>query len=99
MVMLVFRSSLKDQVHALLHRCDVKAFTEVNESVGYGQTGPAEGLAFYPGTNSVILAALDNDHQARVATAVIAWCTESENRPGWQKPSIRVFAWPCSQIA
>ncbi len=36
MMMLVFRSSLKEQVHALLHRCDVKAFTEVNESVGYG---------------------------------------------------------------
>ncbi|SPP65856.1 hypothetical protein [Nitrospira lenta] len=53
MVRLVFRSSLKEQVHALLHRCEVKAFTEVNESVGYGQTGLAEGLAFYPGMNSV----------------------------------------------
>ncbi|MBD0316288.1 MAG: hypothetical protein ICV75_06320 [Nitrospiraceae bacterium] len=28
------------------------AFTEVHETVGYGQTGPAEGLA---GTNSVVL--------------------------------------------
>ena len=44
MVMLVFRSSLKERVHALLHECDVYAFTEVNEAVGYGQTGPAEGL-------------------------------------------------------
>jgi hypothetical protein len=98
MVMLVFRSSLKEQVHALLHRCDVKAFTEVNESVGYGQTGPAEGLAFYPGTNSVILVSLDDDHQARVAAAVRGWCEESAKHPGWQKPAIRVFAWPCTQI-
>lgn len=98
MVMLVFRASLKEQVHALLHRCDVKAFTEVNETVGYGQTGPAEGLAFYPGTNSVILVALDADHQERVTKAVTAWCEDTARHPGWQKPSIRVFSWPCTQI-
>ena len=64
---------------------------------GYGQTGPAEGLAFYPGTNSVILVSLDDEHQARVTKAVTAWCDESAKHPGWQKPSIRVFAWPCTQ--
>ena len=37
-LMVVFRTSLKDRVHDLLHRCDIKAFTEVNETVGYGQT-------------------------------------------------------------
>lgn len=98
MVMLVFRSSLKERVHELLHHCDVKAFTEVNETVGYGQTGPAEGLAFYPGTNSVILVVLDEEHAARVTAAVRAWCAETVNHPGRQKPSIRVFTWPCSQI-
>ena len=51
MLMVVFRESLKERVHELLEQCDIKAFTEVNETVGYGQTGPAEGLAFYPGTN------------------------------------------------
>jgi nitrogen regulatory protein PII len=98
MVMVVFRSSLSERVHELLHQCDVNAFTEVNETVGYGQTGPAEGLSFYPGTNSVILVALDDDHVVRVAKAVTAWCEEAEKHPGWQKPSLRVFTWPCSQI-
>ncbi|HLZ32559.1 MAG TPA: hypothetical protein VKP13_00985 [Nitrospira sp.] len=98
MLMVVFRSSLKERVHELLHQCDVKAFTEVNETVGYGQTGPAEGLAFYPGTNSVILVALDDDPIVRVAKAITAWCDEAVKHPGWQKPSVRVFAWPCSQI-
>ena len=50
MLMIVLRFSLKERVHQLLHECDVKAFTEVNATVGYGQTGPAEGLTFYPGT-------------------------------------------------
>ncbi len=98
MVMMVFRSSLKERVHELLHKCDVRAFTEVNETVGYGQTGPAEGLAFNPGTNSVILVALDSDHSARVSSAVKAWYEEAARHPGWQKPSIRVFSWPCQQV-
>jgi len=98
MVMLAFRSSLKEQVHALLHRCDVKAFTEVNETVGYGLTGPAEGMAFYPGTNSVILVALDDEHRMCVTKAVTGWCEESAKHPGWKKPSIRMFTWPCTQI-
>jgi hypothetical protein len=88
MVMLVFRSSLKERVHELLRHCHVHAFTEVNETVGYGQTGPAEGLSFYPE------AARD-----RVAGAVKGWCEEHAQHPGWEKPSIRVFSWPCSQIA
>ena len=98
MFMLVFRSSLKERVQELLHRCDVKAFTEVNETVGYGQTGPAEGLAFHPGTNSVILVSLDDEHAGRVSNAVKAWCDEAKKHPGWQKPSLRVFTWPCAQI-
>src|ERR671911_1797389 len=94
MLMLVFRSSLKERVHELLHQCDIHAFTEVNETVGYGQTGPAEGLAFYPGTNTVIFVDLDPDHAARVPTAVKDWYAQAANHPGWEKPALRVFSWP-----
>lgn len=98
MLMVVFRSSLKERVHALLHQCEVHAFTEVNESVGYGQTGPAEGLAFNPGTNSVILVALGDEHAARISKAMKAWYEDAAKHPGWQKPSVRVFTWPCQQV-
>ncbi len=98
MLMLAFRSSLKERVHELLHQCGVNAFTEMNDTVGYGETGPAEGLAYYPGTNAVILVSLDDDRAARVTKAVTAWCEETDNHPGWQKPSIRLFSWPCTQI-
>ena len=56
-------------------RCE--GFTEVNETVGYGQTGPAKGLAFHPGTNSVILVALDQEHVAQVTKLVKAWYEEA----------------------
>jgi nitrogen regulatory protein PII len=98
MLMIVFRTSLKDRVYRLLHQCDVKAFTEVNETVGYGQTGPAKGLAFHPGTNSVILVALDQEHVAQVTKLVKAWYEEAANHSGWEKPALRVFSWPSEQI-
>ena len=93
MFMVVFRESLKARVHELLHRCDVKAFTEVNETVGYGQTGPAEGLAFYPGTNSVILVALDPDHVAgHQGGQTVVW-------RGCQAPRLGKTRSPCVLMA
>src|SRR5262245_33357094 len=97
MLMVVFRSSLKERVHELLHRWEDKAFTEVNETVGYGQTGPAEGLSIYPGSNSIILVALDPDHMGRVSKAVRLWHDEAAKHPGWEKPSLRIFSWPAVQ--
>lgn len=77
-------------------RCE--GFTEVNETVGYGQTGPAKGLAFHPGTNSVILVALDQEHVAQVTKLVKSWYEEAANHAGWEKPALRVFSWPSEQI-
>ncbi|CAI4033079.1 hypothetical protein DNFV4_03511 [Nitrospira tepida] len=99
MLMIVFRSSLKERVDELLRDCDVRQFTEINEAVGQGQSGPAEGAQFYPGTNTIVLVALDDAHVEKVAQAVQAWCRQVEDHPGWQRPSIRVFAFPCTQIA
>ena len=98
MLMLVFRSSLKERVHVLLEQCDVRAYTEMPETIGAGQTGPAEGVSFYPGVNSVILIAVDDAHAERVERTMKAWRDEVTNRPGGQKPSIRLFTWPCRQL-
>jgi len=95
MMMLVFRSSLKERVHELLHQCEIHAFTEVNETVGYGETGAAEGVAFNPGINSVVLVAVEDRCLARMTEAVRAWHQKPADNPNWQKPSIRLFSWPC----
>lgn len=99
MLMIVFRSSLTERVHELLRKCEVLAYTEIPETIGAGQTGPAEGVSFYPGVNRVILVALDPDHSDRVVAAVKAWCDESQHHSGWVKPAIRVFTWSCVQVA
>ena len=98
MLMLAFRSSLKERVHVLLEQCDVRAYTEMPETTGAGQTGPADGVSFYPGGNNVIMVAVDDAHAERVERAVHAWRDEVLQRPGGQKPSITVFSWPCRQL-
>jgi hypothetical protein len=98
MLMLVFRSSLKERVHELLEQCDVRAYTEMPESIGAGQTGPAPGVSFYPGANNVIMVAVDEPHAERVEDAVRAWCDEVTRLPNGRKPSIAIFSWPCRQV-
>ena len=97
MLMIVFRSSLKERVHELLRVCDVKAYTEFPETSGTGQSGMSHGHSFYAGGNSVIFVSLESIQRDRVGDAVKAWCAEAE-RSGWIKPAIRVFAWPCNQL-
>ena len=97
MLMIVFRTSLKERVHELLRTCGVMAYTEFPETVGTGQSGSTEGISFYAGGNSVILVSLEAAQRDKVASAVMAWCAEAKHS-GWVKPAIRVFSWPCTQL-
>ena len=96
MLMVVFRASLKERVYELLDRCHVKAFTEVNETVGYGQTGPAEGLAFLPRHEFGHLRCFDPDH-ARESSAPSSNGMRRRQSSRWEKPALRVFSWPAEQ--
>lgn len=98
MLMIVFRSSLKERVEKLLETCEVYAYTEIKETGGLGESGPAEGSSIWPGVNSVIMVALLDDHAERVSKAVKAYVDEIGKNKEWAKPPIRVFAWPCAQM-
>jgi hypothetical protein len=97
MLMIVFRTALKERVHELLRTSGVMAYTEFPEAIGTGQSGSTEGMSFYAGGNSVILASLEPAQRDKVADAIKAWCTEAKHA-GWVKPTIRVFSWPCTQL-
>ena len=94
MLMLAFRSSLKERVHVLLEQCDVRAYTEMPETTGAGQTGPADGVSFYPGVNNVIMVAVDDAHAERVERAVQAWRDDGRQRRGGRRPCSTGFSWP-----
>ena len=97
MLMIVFRTSLKERVYELLRACDVKAYTEFPKIAGTGQSGTTEGSSFYAGGNSVIFVYLEPVQRDKVRDAVKAWCAEAQHA-GWVKPAIRVFSWPCIQL-
>lgn len=97
MLMIVFRTSLKEHVHEILETCGVTAYTEFPETTGTGQSGSTEGASFYAGRNTVILVSLESVQRDKVAGAVKGWCAEAQHS-GWVKPAIRIFSWPCTQL-
>jgi hypothetical protein len=97
MLMLVFRTTLRERVHELLRVSGVIAYTELPETLGMGQSGSTEGSSFYAGGNSVILVSLEPVQRDKVADAINVWRAEAL-QAGWVKPTIRVFSWPCTQL-
>jgi hypothetical protein len=97
MLMIVFRTSLKERIHEILRTSEVMAYTEFPGALGTGQSGSTEGISFYAGGNSMILASLESAQRDKVADAVNAWCEEARHS-GWLKPAVRVFCWPCTQL-
>src|SRR5574341_1910287 len=70
MVMLIFRDSLDDDIQSLLKQFGVKAFTEVHNVEGLGETGAAFHSFAWPGRNSMILAAMPEEHADRLIKGV-----------------------------
>ncbi len=70
MVMLIFRDSLEEDVMSLLKRFGVNAFTEVHNVDGLGETGAAFHSFVRPGRNSMILAAMPEEHADRLIKGV-----------------------------
>lgn len=97
MLMIAFRTSLRERVHEILRTAGVMAYTEFPGALGTGQSGSTEGISFYAGGNSVILVSLESAQRDKVADAVKAWCAEAQHS-GWVKPAVRVFCWPCTQL-
>ena len=58
MLVIVFRESLVEQVHALLNDYEVSAFSELHNVAGKGATGPTSQFFLAPMTNRMILTAV-----------------------------------------
>ena len=78
MLMIAFRTSLRERVHEILRTCGVTAYTEIPQTIGTGESGSTEGISFYAGGNSVILVSLESTQL--------------------DKPAVRIFCWPCTQL-
>ena len=68
MLLIVFRQSMVDHIHALLREYDVTAFTELHNVAGRGETGPNVQFLLSPGSNCMILTAISEQLAYRYHT-------------------------------
>jgi hypothetical protein len=88
MLMIAFRSSLEEQILALLKRHDVAAYTEVYKVHGTGEAGSTSGGpgSVWPISNSVLLIALSETQTDAVVAALQQFHAEWEGDP--QRPKL-----------
>ena len=98
MVAIVFRKSLETEILSLLRACRVRAFTDIAEVLGAGETGVALNTFFRPGFNSIVLAALAEPEVERTVTALRSFRDRAAARRHGAGVPLHVFVLPCEQV-
>ena len=98
MLLLVFRHSLDEEILQLLKEMDVKSFTEAPKVLGMGEAGTAFSSMAWPGSNCMILAAMEDDQATRVVARLREFRDRLAKQQGKNKIPIRVFALPCERL-
>lgn len=96
-LMIVFRSSMDADVFAVLAKLGVDAFTDVPKVFGLGESGRAFASFEDPGSNSMILAAVEDDELARIVDGLRDFRARSTRDRQGPKLPLRAFVLPCVQ--
>ena len=95
MLLIVFRQSMVEHIHALLKEYEVSAFTELHNVAGRGETGPTVQFLLSPGGNCIILTAVSE----QLAYRLIDGFTRFKAEQGMgQHDTLHVFILPCEQV-
>ena len=97
MLVIVFRESLVEQVHALLNEYEVTAFSELHNVTGQGATGSTSQFFLAPTTNRMILAAVSDQLAYRLIDAFARFRLEQEAAKGDDLFPLHVFSLSCEQ--
>ncbi|TAJ27878.1 MAG: hypothetical protein EPO64_05095 [Nitrospirae bacterium] len=98
MLLLVFRQSLEQDLLLLLKELDVKAFTEAPKVFGMGEAGTAYQSLGWPGSNSMILAAMEEEQAERVVQRLKLFREHLAQQQHGAKIPMRLFAIPCEHL-
>lgn len=98
LLLVIFRQSLDEDIRRLLKDLDIKAFTEAPKVFGIGEAGEAFGSLTWPGHNSMILAAMEDEQAERVIRGLQAFRDQMVRQQGDAKIPLRVFAMPCRLV-
>jgi nitrogen regulatory protein PII len=95
MLLIIFRQSIVEQIHALLKEYEVNAFTELHNVAGRGETGPTVQFFLSPGPNCIILTAVSEQLAYRLIDGFTRF--KAEQAMG-QHDHLHVFVLPCEQV-
>jgi nitrogen regulatory protein PII len=98
MLMIVFRESIAEQIHALMKGYEVTAFTELQNVSGRGETGPTLHFSLSAGANRMILAAVPEQLAYRVIEGLTRYRTEHMRQQAEGTFPLHVFVLPCEQV-
>lgn len=97
-LMIVFRSSMSDDLQMVLHDSGISAYTLINNAEGKGITGNVVGSFFYPGTNSVIFAMLPSDQADRTINVLKAFHASRLQSSQGRPIPFKLFSFPCNEL-
>jgi nitrogen regulatory protein PII len=98
MLLIVFRQSMVEHIHALLKEFEVNAFTELHNVAGRGETGPSVEFLLSPGANSMILTAVSEKLAYRLIEAFTRLKAEQRMHQKDNAFPLHVFVLPCEQV-
>jgi len=98
MLMIVFRESMAEQIHALMKDYEVTAFTELQNVSGRGETGPTLHFSLSAGANRMILVAIPEQLAYRVIEGLTRYRTEHMRQQAEDTFPLHVFVLPCEQV-
>jgi len=97
MLLIIFRQSTVEHIHALLKEYEVNAFTELHNVAGRGETGPIVQFLLSPGANSMILTAVSEQLAYRLIEGFTRLKAEQRAHQQDNTFSLHVFVLPCEQ--
>lgn len=97
MLVIVFRESLIEQIHALLNDYNVAAYSELHNVTGKGAAGLTSQFFLAPATNRMILTAVSDQLAYRLIEVFARFRLEQEAAQGDNIVPLHVFVLACEQ--
>jgi len=98
MILVIYRRSLDREIRQLLKGFASKVLTEAPKIVGVGEAGQAFDSMTWPGHNSIILSAMNDDQADKVIEELKAFRDHMEKLQGWHNIPMRVLVLPCERV-
>lgn len=98
MLLIVFRESMAEQIHALLKEYEVTGYSELHNVSGKGETGSTAHFALSSDANRMILAALPEQISFRLIDVFTRYRADHMAQQKQEAYPLHVFILPCEQV-